>query len=149
MASTPWLAYVCWHSDLVSNIADEYFRPHSYRHQEGVKNLPTTPHLCRQGLGARFDILLQAIQIHQALPSARRGYCNCTFNPISLTVTSNNISGQGNPPISRRAQEARWSLRMHPLRLLLDLLPIVLVEQQRIPRPRSSARVIPLVGRLA
>lgn len=38
---------------------------------------------------------------------------------------------------------------MHPLRLLLDLVPLVLVEQRRIPRPRRPSTVLPLARRLA
>ena len=38
---------------------------------------------------------------------------------------------------------------MHPLRLLLDLLPLVLVEQRRIPRPRRAPPILPLARRLA
>ena len=37
---------------------------------------------------------------------------------------------------------------MHSLRLLLDILPLVLVEQRRIPRSRRPAAVVPLAGRL-
>lgn len=36
---------------------------------------------------------------------------------------------------------------MHPLRLLLDLLPLLLVEQRRIPRPSRAAAIVPLAGR--
>ena len=36
---------------------------------------------------------------------------------------------------------------MHPLRLLLDILPLVLVEQRRVPRPRRPLAVLPLARR--
>ena len=36
---------------------------------------------------------------------------------------------------------------MHPLRLLLHLLPLLLVEQRRIPRPRRATAILPLAGR--
>lgn len=38
---------------------------------------------------------------------------------------------------------------MHPLRLLLDLVPLLLVEQRRIPRPRRPSTILPLARRLA
>ena len=36
---------------------------------------------------------------------------------------------------------------MHPLRLLLDILPVLLVEQRRIPRPRRAPAIVPLARR--
>lgn len=36
---------------------------------------------------------------------------------------------------------------MHPLRLLLHLVPLVLVEQRTVPRSRRAAAVIPLARR--
>lgn len=56
-------------------------------------------------------------------------------------------TGPGKPPKSCRPQEARWTVRMHPVRLLLDVLPLVLVEQRGIPRPGRAPAVLPLAGR--
>ena len=36
---------------------------------------------------------------------------------------------------------------MHPLRLLLDILPLILVEQRRVPRPRRPLAILPLARR--
>lgn len=58
-------------------------------------------------------------------------------------------AGPRKPPIARRPQEARRAIRVHPLRLLLDVVPVVLVEQRRVPRPRRAAAVVPLARRLA
>ena len=44
-------------------------------------------------------------------------------------------------------EKARRSLRVHPLRLLLDELPELLVEQRSLPRPRDPAAGLPLACR--
>lgn len=38
---------------------------------------------------------------------------------------------------------------MHLMRLLLDILPVLLVEQRRIPRPRRALAIVPLARRFA
>ena len=45
--------------------------------------------------------------------------------------------------------EARRALRVHPLRLLLDLVPELLVEQRALPRSGGAAAGQPLGQRLA
>ena len=55
--------------------------------------------------------------------------------------------GPRKPSIPRRPQEARRAVRMHPVRLLLDILPVVLVEQRRIPRPGRAVAILPLARR--
>lgn len=67
--------------------------------------------------------------------------------PILIQLPS--PPGPRKPPITRRPQEARRPLRMHPLRLLLDLVPLVLVEQRGVSRPRRAPAVVPLARRLA
>lgn len=57
--------------------------------------------------------------------------------------------GQGKPAIQSRPPQTRRSLRMHPLRLLQHLLPLLLVEQRGIPRPRRLTAILPLDRRLA
>src|SRR5690242_4145669 len=90
-------------------------RPNSNRYRARIQDLPTPTHLRCEGHRTRSHPILQAIQVNQAIPpehtSSRR---------------------KGIPPIEGRAQEARWSLRMHSLRLLLDILSIILVELGRI-----------------
>ena len=49
----------------------------------------------------------------------------------------------------RRPAEARRTLRVHPLRLLLDLVPELLVEQRPLPRSRRAAAGKPLGQRFA
>ena len=46
-------------------------------------------------------------------------------------------------------REARRPLRVHPLRLLLDLLPELLVERGAVPGSRDAAAVLPLDRRFA
>ena len=63
-----------------------------------------------QGSRTRHDPILQAIQIHPTLftiRSARRPRA---------------------PAKSSRPQEARWNVRVHPLRVLLYFMPFILVE---------------------
>jgi hypothetical protein len=65
---------------------------------------------------------------------------------LHLLAVDTDISmvGQGKPPISRRPQKAGRTLRVHPLRMLLNILPVLLVEQRRIPRPSHSPPIISL-----
>src|SRR3954451_25436945 len=51
------------------------------------------------------------------------------------------------PAVIRRPRRARWSLRMHPLFLLLDQLPKLLVERRPLPRSRDPAPGLPVAGR--
>jgi hypothetical protein len=44
---------------------------------------------------------------------------------------------------------ARRSLRVHSLRLLLDLMPVILVEPGRVPRPGRAHAGLPLDSRLS
>lgn len=62
------------------------------------------------------------------------------FKSCSLTKPT----GPRKQTIHWRPQEARWSLRMHSLRLLQHILPIVLVEQWRIPWPSRPPPILPL-----
>lgn len=62
-----------------------------------------------------------------------------------LTTTT----GKGVPPEQGRPKEAGWSLRVHSLRLLLNFLPLLLVEFRRVPWSRHPAAVLPMVDRLS
>lgn len=63
--------------------------------------------------------------------------------------SANKKSGQRKPDDASRSQEARRALRMHSLRLLLYVLPLLLVELGRIPRPGRASTELSLAGRLA
>ena len=43
------------------------------------------------------------------------------------------------PAVAGRAQEARWPVRVHPVCVLLDQLPELLVERRQVPRPGDPA----------
>ena len=64
-------------------------------------------------------------------------------------VANISCAGQGIPSNQRRSQEARRSLRVHHVRMLLHLLPLVLVELGGISWSRHPAPVIPLAGRFS
>jgi hypothetical protein len=53
------------------------------------------------------------------------------------------------PAVARRARGAERALRVHPLRLLLDRLPVVLVEPGQVRRPGRPAAGLPLHRRYA
>ncbi|MGY4605099.1 ferredoxin [Bradyrhizobium sp. USDA 4474] len=53
-------------------------------------------------------------------------------------------AAEGMAPEPRGPREARRPLRVHPVRLLLDLLPELLVEQRPLSRPRRPASGQPL-----
>lgn len=55
------------------------YRPYPHRYRQGVSHLPSASHLRRQGLGPRFDLLLQAVQVDQALPAARHPDRGCKY----------------------------------------------------------------------
>ncbi len=56
-------------------------------------------------------------------------------------------AGKGMAPEPCRPREARRPLRVHPLRLLLRLLPELLVERRPLSRPRRAAAGLSLADR--
>ena len=68
---------------------------------------------------------------------------DCKFLTRSLTHSV----GQGVQAKQGGPQEARRPVRVHPVRLLLDVVPLVLVEFGGVPGPRHPASVVPVVGR--
>src|SRR3546814_9022623 len=54
---------------------------------------------------------------------------------------------QGAAAIARRARKAGRTLRVHPVRLLFDELPELLVEQRQVPWPRDPAPGLSLARR--
>ena len=51
---------------------------------------------------------------------------------------------EGAPADPGRAREAGWPVRVHPVRLLLDLLPQLLVEPGRVSGPGGAAAILSL-----
>src|SRR3546814_8979396 len=86
-------------------------------------DLPAAAHGSHQGSRPRLHPFLCAICVDRALAQDQ----------------DDDAERQGAAAIARGAREARRSLRMHPLRLLLDELPELLVEQRQVPRPRDPA----------
>ena len=69
--------------------------------------------------------------------------------PHRATQTlTNSFTGQGIPAEQGRPPKARRSVRVHSLRLLLDVMPLILVELGGVPGPRYPPPVIPLDYRL-
>lgn len=52
-------------------------------------------------------------------------YMSNTIARLVLTLGT----GQGSPTIQGRPPQARWNVRMYPVRVLQHILPIILVEQ--------------------
>mmetsp|Transcript_69893 Transcript_69893/g.197199 ORF Transcript_69893/g.197199 Transcript_69893/m.197199 type:complete len:263 (-) Transcript_69893:111-899(-) len=102
--------------------------------REGHRNPAPAPHLRREGPRARPHQLLQPVQVHRALAEAQGG----------------EAEGRGRAlPVHRRPRQARRHVRVHPLRLLHDLLPLLLVEPRVLPRPRRAHAGVPVDRRLA
>lgn len=73
---------------------------------------------------------------------------SCCTDPANAGTTAlTHNAGQGVQAIQGGPQEARRPLRVHPVRVLLDLVSLILVELGGVPRPRYSASVVPLAGR--
>ena len=86
----------------------------------------------REGPGARPDQFLRAI---------------CLDRAVAEDHDADAAEGMAAEP--RGPRKARRPLRMHSLRLLLDLVPELLVEQRALSRPRRAAAGDTLGQRLA
>lgn len=71
----------------------------------------------------------------------------CSISRFRDTRTDS-ITGQGIPTKQGGPPKAGRSVRVHSLRLLLDVMSVVLVERGGVPRSRRPATVIPLARRL-
>ncbi len=72
---------------------------------------------------------------------------HASIEPWLKTTTA--AAGEGMAAISRRAGQARRALRVHPLRVLLNLLSQLLVERRPLSRPGDSPAGLSLADRLA
>jgi succinate dehydrogenase / fumarate reductase, iron-sulfur subunit len=61
-----------------------------------------------------------------------------------LRTQSAAAAGPRAPAVAGGPQEARRPVRVHPVRLLLDQLPELLVERRPLPRPGGAAAGLPL-----
>src|SRR5436853_221515 len=74
-----------------------------------------------------------------------REYPNYRWNPADC----DGHTGQGVAAVQGRPRQARWTLRVHPVRLLLDVMPELLVESRALSRSRRAAAGAALARRLA
>ena len=72
---------------------------------------------------------------------------HASIEPWLKTVTP--TPGKGAAAVAAGAREARRALRMHPVRLLLDLLSELLVERRSLSRPGDPAAGLSLADRFA
>ena len=72
---------------------------------------------------------------------------HASIEPWLKTRLADAAEGMAAEP--RRPRKARRALRMHPVRLLLDLLPELLVERRALSRPGGAAAGLSLADRLA
>jgi hypothetical protein len=89
-----------------------------------VHRLAAAPHVRRQGPRRRHDQLLQPVQERRALAQAQ--------GPAAEPR-------EGGAADQARPRQARRHVRVHPLRLLLHVMPVLLVEPGGVPRPRRAA----------
>src|SRR5689334_3297535 len=97
------------------------------RRARAGENLSAAASTCREGPGARPEKLLRAICVDRTLVAdidahARKGVAAVAPGP----------------------RQARWYVRVHPLRLLLDVLPQLLVEFGPLSRSGRTAAGEPL-----
>mmetsp|Transcript_32351 Transcript_32351/g.100887 ORF Transcript_32351/g.100887 Transcript_32351/m.100887 type:complete len:289 (+) Transcript_32351:285-1151(+) len=97
--------------------------------RQGDRDPAAAPHLRGEGLGARSHQLLQPIQVHRAVAEAQGREAE---------------GRQGVLPEQGGPRQARRHVRVHPLRLLHDLLPVVLVEPRVLLGPRRVDAGIPV-----
>ena len=80
-------------------------------------------------------------------PTSRSFYAqHASIEPWLQTVTPTPREGMAAEP--RRPQQARRPLRVHPVRLLLDVVPELLVERRPLSRPGRAAAGLSLADRL-
>ena len=103
--------------------------------QQSVHDSSSSPHVRDQGLDSRHDQLLRAVRVDQA-------------------VAAEEVSGEhglqgGESAVVRGSSAAGRSVRVHPLRLLLHLLSLLLVARRQVPRTLHPAAGLPMDRRLA
>ena len=85
--------------------------------------------------------------VKDLVPDLTHAYAQyASIQPWLKTVTPAAV-GQGAAAVAGRPREARRPLRMHPVLLLLDRLPELLVELRQVPRPGDPAPGLSLARR--
>ena len=98
-----------------------------YGDKVSVSPLPSLPVV--KDLVADLTLFYAQLRLHRALAAQRQP-----------------DAAEGVDPEPRGPKQARWSLRVHPVRLLHHLLPKLLVERREISRPGGLAAGEPLAG---
>src|SRR6185437_16668364 len=93
---------------------------------------PAAAHAGGQGPGPRPDQFLRAARLDRAVAADRVA-----------------VAAQGMEAEPRRPPKARRSVRVYPVRLLLDRLPELLVEFRALSRPRRAPATPALAHRFA
>src|SRR5690348_6744759 len=93
-------------------------------------NYSAAAHTGLEGSGSRSHGFVRAIRADRALAAKRPG-----------------AARPRTPSVARRARPARRVMGVHPLLLLLDLLPELLVEPGQVSRPVNPAAVLSLARR--
>ena len=110
-----------------------YPLPHTYV----VKDLvPDLTQFYRQ-----YKSIKPYLQRDEAPPEVRR--------PLHASHPLSHPAGPRVPAVARRPAEAGRAVRVHPVRVLQHVVPVVLVERRPVPGPRGADAVVPLDGRLA
>ena len=103
-------------------------------------------HRRREGRGEDLSAAAYAGgQGPRARPDATSTPSTPSIEPWLKTASPTPREGMAAEP--RRPREARRALRVHPLRLLLDLLPELLVERRPLSRPGRAAAGLSLADR--
>ncbi|KAL8355713.1 hypothetical protein RB601_001155 [Gaeumannomyces tritici] len=121
-----------------------YPLPHTYV----VKDLvPDLTHFYKQYRSIKPYLQRDTPSPDVSLNQGPRDACSAeklTQHPFFFSST-----GQGVPPEQGGQEKAGRAVRVHPVCLLLDVVPVVLVELGGVPRPRHPAAVVQVAGRLA
>ncbi|KAL8387778.1 hypothetical protein RB595_009679 [Gaeumannomyces hyphopodioides] len=84
------------------------------------------------------------------LPPAKSRSATCSAeNLTQYRFLPPRWTGQGVPPEQGGQEKAGRPVRVHPVRLLLDLVPVILVELGGVPRPCHPSAVLQVAGRLS
>merc|ERR1712032_1620772 len=98
--------------------------PSVYRTERKANRDPAVASLIRcQGSCARSHELLQSVQVDRAVAEAEGRQGKGTGRVL---------------PEPAGSTQARWDVRVHPLRVLHDLMPVVLVEPRVLPWTRRA-----------
>ena len=85
--------------------------------------------------------------VKDLVPDLTHAYAQYALIQPWLKTATPAAVGQRAAAVARRPREARRALRMHPVLLLLDQLPELLVERRPLPRPRGPAPGLSLARR--